>query len=248
MIALARSLVRALVRRDEASRFALLVALGRTILPRYRFKWPQMGWWDDREFNAFLERFGELPGFNADRKWALAQLLRLVADVPGDTAECGAWRGASSWLICDAARRGGTPRVHHVFDSFEGLSRPGEADGSFWAGGDLAVSEEACRKNLAEFPDCRFHKGWIPDRFAEVADRTFAFVHVDVDLYEPTKAAVAFFHPRLSPGGVLLCDDYGFTTCPGATAAVDEALADAPEKMLALPDGGGFFVRGTRTA
>jgi threonine dehydratase len=36
--------------------------------------------------------------------------------------------------------------------------------------------------------------------------------------------------------------------CPGATAACDEGLADKPEKMISLPDGGGFFIKGIATA
>jgi hypothetical protein len=37
-------------------------------------------------------------------------------------------------------------------------------------------------------------------------------------------------------------------TCPGATKAIEEFLRDKPEKMLFLPDGGGFFVKGVATA
>ena len=50
----------------------------------------------------------------------------------------------------------------------------------------------------------------IPTRFDEVADRSFCFVHVDVDLFEPTRESIAFFYPRMVPGGVMLFDDYGF--------------------------------------
>ena len=247
MFAVLKAWARAALRRDDASRWELLVAVGGRVLPRYRFKWPQMEWWDDEEFNAYLRRFGELPGFNTDRKWALAQLLRLTADVPGDTAECGVFLGASSWLICRSNRNSGPAKTHHGFDSFEGLSAPGPSDGGYWEAGNLTAGEQACRKNLAEFPSVRLYKGWIPERFPEVADRSFSFVHLDVDLYEPTRASIEFFYPRLSRGGLLVCDDYGFTTCPGATRAIDEFLADKPEKMLALPDGGGVVVKGTRT-
>ena len=61
---------------------------------------------------------------------------------------------------------------------------------------------------------------------------------------QPTIDSVSFFYPRLSPGGILVCDDYGFTTCPGATRAIDEFFAGKPEKMLALGGGGGFVVKG----
>ena len=246
MLRLLKSALRAAAKRDDASRFELLTSFGRKVLPRYRFKWPQMAWWDDEEFNRYLDRVGELHGHNTDRKWALFQLLRLVRHVQGDTAECGVYLGASSYLICRANLASPLGKDHHGFDSFEGLSRPGDRDGGFWGGGDLSVPLEACARNLAEFRDCRLYKGWIPERFHEITDKTFSFVHLDVDLYEPTKASVEFFYPRLNPGGILVCDDYGFTTCPGATRAVDEYLLDKPEKMLSLPDGGGMLIKGVR--
>ena len=135
-----------------------------------------------------------------------------------------------------------------MFDSFEGLSQPDTADGSYWQAGDMAMAEGAVRHNLR---DCRNYvtmKGWIPSRFTEVAAHRFSFVHIDVDLYEPTRDSLAFFLPRMTAGGIIVVDDYGFATCPGATQAVDNMLRHAPEKMLAMPDGGGFLIKGQATA
>jgi hypothetical protein len=87
-------------------------------------------------------------------------------------------------------------------------------------------------------------RGWIPSRFAEVAEKKFSFVHIDVDLEKPTRDSLEFFYPRLSDGGILLCDDYGFDTCPGVTAAIDEFLALKPEKPIQLDAGGCFFIKG----
>jgi hypothetical protein len=52
----------------------------------------------------------------------------------------------------------------------------------------------------------------------------------------------------MSPGGIILCDDYGFTSCPGATKSIDEFLNDKPEKMISLADGGGFMIKGVQTS
>ena len=217
------------------------------LIPDYRLTWHQMDWWHDAEFNDYLDRFGERKGFNTHRRWMLSQLVRLIKDVPGHTAECGVFQGSSSWLICSAIRSSG--RTHHLFDSFEGLSAPEPEDGGYWRAGALAAQAEVVAKNLAPFaPLLSFHGGWIPDRFAEVRDERFAFVHVDVDLRQPTIDSVEFFYPRLSPGGILLCDDYGCTTCPGATKAIDGFLADKPEKMISLDAGGGFLIKGVPAA
>ncbi len=232
---------------DPNARVAILRAFANRVFPDYRLTWPQMGWWHDAEFNAYLDRFDERGGFNTHRRWTLWQLLRLVTAVEGDTAECGVYKGASSWLICTATN--GQGRVHHLFDSFEGLSAPEAADGMHWKAGALSAGEDIVRDNLRPFADrLVFHKGWIPTRFGEVEDRRFAFVHVDVDLRQPTLDSLEFFYSRLAPGAVLLCDDYACTTCPGATEAIDRFLGDKPEKMVSLDAGGGFFIKGIPTA
>ncbi len=226
-----------------AARFRILQWAGRVLVPSYRFKWPQLDWWRDPEFTRYLERFGEDRLLNADRKWIVYQLLRLTADIPGDTAECGVYKGATSYLVCCANKfsRAGT-KTHHLFDSFAGLSEPTATDGSHWSKGDLHCGIDEVRRALAQFNDTKFYSGWIPDRFPDVADAKFSFVHIDVDLLDPTRESLQFFYPRMQPGGIIVCDDYGITTCPGATQAIDQFLADKPEKMLALPDGGGFLI------
>ena len=176
------------------------------------------------------------------------QLLRLTDQVPGDTAECGVYLGASSYLICSFTARSALPKDHHLFDSFEGLSAPTPHDGSNWQANDLQIDFGETAWRLSKFQNVHFYKGWIPDRFNEVADRRFSFLHIDVDLYEPTRDSIAFFYPRMNPGGVIICDDYGIDTCPGATKAIDDYLRDQPEKMVALSDGGGFLIKAIPTS
>lgn len=239
------TLIRLAYQRDSRLRFLILRMVAGWILPTYRFHWPQLLWWDDATFTTFLKKFDQLHDSNSHRHWMLAQLMRLVSDVPGDTAECGVFKGASSYLICKANQRAQDRKVHHAFDSFAGLSEPSTMDSSFWSEGDLACALDVVRANLSEFGDgvVSYYPGWIPDRFADVGDQRFSFVHVDVDLYEPTRDSLAFFYPRMQAGGIILCDDYGFTTCPGATAAFDEYLQDKPEPMITLPCGGGFLIK-----
>jgi O-methyltransferase len=236
------------IKRDKDLAFNLVVKLAGHILPEYRFTWPHMVWWNDSEFNKYLLRFDEGAGFNTHRRWVLQQLVRLTANVPGDTAECGVYKGCSSYAILKSNTQSVIQRWHHVFDSFEGLSSPSGKDGDYWTSGDLSVGEGLVKQNLAEFDRMSLYKGWIPSRFHEVDERKFSFVHVDVDLYQPTLDSITFFYDRLSNGGIFVCDDYGFDTCTGATAAVDDFLQSKPEKMLALPDGGGFFIKNCITA
>jgi O-methyltransferase len=234
--------------RNPAKRLEALAKYGQILVPGYRFYWPHPTSWSNERFNRYLEDFSESEGFNTQRRWSMSQLLRLISEVPGDTAECGVYRGAASYAILLANSKSRHARHHHIFDSFEGISRPVGEDGVYWTKGDLTSPEEIATEALREFTGKTFYKGWIPTRFPEVSALAFSFVHVDVDLYAPTKESLGFFYSRLSNGGIFVCDDYGMQFCPGATKACDEFLADKAEKMLSFPAGGGFFIKGVATS
>lgn len=227
---------------DPFARYRLAERLARRISPECTLSEYGRRWVRDEAFARELEPFEGRGNRRAlDRKWMLRELVKLAKKVEGDTAECGTWRGGSSWILC--REMAGNGRLHHAFDSFEGLPEPGPRDGTHFKKGDLSEGEESFRARLAEFSHLRVYKGWIPSRFQEVADRRFSLVHVDVDLYQPTKESIEFFFPRLVPGGVLLLDDYGFAICPGAREAADEYFRDKSESILEIPTGQGLVIK-----
>jgi O-methyltransferase len=243
----APSLLEALARglddaAGEEERYRIAETLTTAVYPKYKFSEFARLFLDDEEFIAYYRRFMD-PGnwHSLDRKYTLDQLLKLTLEIEGDAAECGVYRGASSYLICRAIRPYG--KCNHLFDSFQGLSAPTEMDGAYWRAGALRATEVEVRDNLREFGNFAIHAGWIPSRFEEVTARRFSFVHIDVDLYEPTLDSVTFFYERLTPGAIMLFDDYGFRTCPGAKLAVDEFLRERPELTVMLPTGQAFIVK-----
>lgn len=233
--------------RRRAARWAILNALARR--SDMRMYMPDLDWWKNSEH---LEAWSRFPACNRDvkdRRFVLYSMAASVSDLDGDTAECGVFEGATSHLICETFASD-TSALHHVFDSFKGLSDPEEVDApksleaEAWFEGDLAVSQEIVEKNLEQFDFVRYYAGWIPERFDEIADRQFRFVHVDVDLYQPTIDSLAFFYERLVAGGILLCDDYASTRCPGARRAFDELATEwGLRSVIELPTGQGFVVR-----
>lgn len=190
---------------------------------------------EDQDFIALYRETMDRGNWHSlDRKYLVREMLGQIAHIPGDFVECGVYKGATAKIMAMAA--GGTRRVH-LFDSWEGLSAPGPHDGTFWEATRFDLDMNVARSTLAGHDNCRFYQGWIPQRFADVADIAVAFLHIDVDLYDPTYASVAFFYPRLQPGALMICDDYGVTTCPGARKAIDDFLADKPERAALLPTG-----------
>ena len=200
-------------------------------------------YFSEADFLSDYERFEQRNYRSFDRKFALKELAKIALKRPGDLAECGVFRGASAFLMAKAARAMGADKKIHLFDSFCGLSEPAGVDGDYWRQGALSCSQREVGENLAPFGDrFVFHPGWIPSRFADVADRRFCLVHIDVDLFQPTWDSLEFFYPRMTAGGVIVCDDYGFQTCPGARKAVDEFFADKAERPIHLPTGQGMVL------
>lgn len=192
-------------------------------------------WPNDEDFLRGKAR--NIKGIPDARCFFLQSVIRDLASVPGDVAECGVRFGKSTAFLLEADR---AKRTYHLFDSFEGVSEPVAedipSDGKCrWVKHELIAPEEMAVRNLKDFTNVRFYKGWIPDRFPEVSDCVFALLHLDVDLYQPSVDALEYFWPRLSVGGVVICDDYGSFGCPGAKKAMDAFFADKKVRFIELP-------------
>src|SRR5208282_6239907 len=67
------------------------------------------------------------------------------------------------------------------------------------------------------------------------APESIALLRLDTDWYESTRHELEHLFPRLSPGGILIIDDYG--DWQGARKAVDEFIAShAPTIFLSRID------------
>jgi hypothetical protein len=210
-------------------------------------------WQVDERFLELVHEWGDVPGGTPDCCNLLYSCGRYVAKrrLGGATAECGVRFGKGSFFFLAGARDADPTWMapHLLFDSFAGLPEPTEADEGTtrrdaWKAGQLAVPEEVVRRQLKRFDQqCVFRPGWIPQSFEGLGDQRFGFVHVDLDLHDSTRDAFQYFYPRMLRGGLMLCDDYGFSSCPGVTRAVDDFFADKPEPLLPLPSGPVLIVR-----
>jgi len=187
-----------------------------------------------------------------ERVIGLCDAVRYVVanGVEGAIVECGVWRGGSSMAAAlMLSGLGAANRDLYLFDTFEGMSEPGELDrrASDAAGAAelLAASTKGdkvwayspideVRKNLAStgYPLERisFVQGKVEDTIPGHAPDRIALLRLDTDWYESTKHELEHLFPRLVPGGVLIIDDYG--AWEGARRAVDEYVAAGRVKIL----------------
>jgi hypothetical protein len=162
----------------------------------------------------------------------LYQMVVKTQKLPGDIAELGVYRGGSAKLI---SMLKGDKKLH-LFDTFAGMPAV-RADLDRHQAGDFAdTSLEAVQQYLSAFKGLIFYKGLFPDSARELAKTptNFSLVHLDVDIYESTKAGLTFFYPRMVRGAVLISHDYRSQHCPGVKQAFDEFFADKPELVVQL--------------
>jgi len=167
--------------------------------------------------------------------------------------ECGCWHGHSTLIIADLMQSLKSRGRLHVFDSFKGLSEFRDEDASTFMDTEKKRAAERVhyasdihrlRRLTESFGTVDLHKGWIPRVFEGVDVGEIAFASIDVDLFEPTLASLAFIYPRLAPGGAIFFDDYGYATFPGAKTAVDDYLRTvSPTLFIENPMGSAYLVK-----
>ena len=184
-----------------------------------------------------------------ERCYTLASLARHSLHLDGDFAECGVYKGGTALLLCRVLQSGrlttGKGKTLYLFDSFEGLPRENKSHDNVYGKGDFAIdSVKSVKELLRDFRDFTdIRQGWIPDTFQGLRDRSYAFAHIDVDLYQSTLDCCRYLYPRLVPSGVLLFDDYGFPAGRGEKDAVDEFFADKPETPITLLSGQSVVIK-----
>jgi hypothetical protein len=165
----------------------------------------------------------------------------LSEGILGDLAEVGVYRGNSARLLAVLAKR--AERRLYLFDTFSGFD-PRNLQGP---DSDKKVAFEDTSldrvKRLVKLDNVIYVPGLFPDSIATVAlPERFVVVHLDCDLYEPTKAGLEYFCSRMAHGGLIIVHDYGSSHWPGVKAAVDEVLSQRPERPILLPDKSGTVV------
>lgn len=168
---------------------------------------------------------------NLARVLAISELFLQTQEVPGDVAEFGVWKGATSSLLAKllAIRAPLSSKKIHLFDSFKGLTEFAAEDSVARARvGDYSGSEETLRDaaRVNEVDEYFvFHKGLIEDslpRYVMESPHTlFSFIYCDTDLFSSTSLILQTLWSRVSPGGIMVFDQWNMDEFPGEGTAVN---------------------------
>ena len=176
-------------------------------------------------------------------------------DVPGALVECGVWRGGSVLAMIRVLQRLGVQdRDVYLYDTFEGMTEPGEADTSpfeppasetwrstaegttpwAWAFDPSIYGLGSVRELVlgSGYPSERVHfvQGPVEDTVPAQAPESIAVLRLDTDWYASTMHELVHLYPRISTGGVLIVDDVGHWD--GAKRAVEEYFSSSAQPVL----------------
>ncbi|MBN8889471.1 MAG: hypothetical protein BGP12_10650 [Rhodospirillales bacterium 70-18] len=178
--------------------------------------------------------------------WAAQQAARLE----GDFVECGVDTGMLSLAICDQLDFATQDRDFWLFDTFKGIpeAQMSEAERGGVAAWHNRESYEECyetaQANFAPWPRCRLVRGMVPETLAAFPEgRRVAYLSIDMNIVLPEIAAIEFFWDRLVPGGIVLLDDYGWSTHTAQKQAFDAFAAAHGVSILNVPTGQGILVK-----
>jgi hypothetical protein len=138
-----------------------------------------------------------------------AVFLALTHAAPsGAIVELGVYRGGNVLLTSLVGLIEGRRRPFYAIDSFEGFPELSRHDPTAARGMFRDVTYEEVTGMLASFPDVVVCRGFIPDVFRGLPDHAYSVVYYDCDLYQPALDTLAYFFPRVSPGGFMMFHDY----------------------------------------
>jgi len=174
--------------------------------------------------------------------------------VPGDFVECGVNAGFISSAIMHQLGWERMDKVFYLIDTFRGpvLSQYSDeevrrglrrvAEGAV-AKGSYVTDLERVRANYAEWPNVQIVQGAVPDVLERLTLDEVAFLHLDMNCASPESAAFEYFWEKLSPGGLVLVDDYAMHSYDALANAIDDAAGARGAEVLSLPTGQGLIWR-----
>ena len=177
---------------------------------------------------------------NIDRILFFEEMIDSIKDVDGDIVECGVSIGHGALVFLLLGEHVGHMRTYYGFDSFEGFPPAKAEDGATPISGPgyYANPPETVLRVLR---DGHIPEDWITQHVRLVRgffDKTLpdyqgkiALLHLDCDLYESYKLSLETLYSKISPGGLIIFDEYNDPRWEGAKKAVDEFFSDKPETV-----------------
>ncbi len=180
-------------------------------------------------------------------------------NIQGDYVECGTYRGGLAALMLDNIIFNNLNKKLWVYDTFQGMSEPGELDVSTknekasqtfqasknestgcsdWCKATIDIVQSTLNLVSNEYEKhTNLIIGKVEDtlKFENNIPKSISFMRLDTDWYESTKIELEKFYDRLSVNGIIIIDDYRLWQ--GQKLAVDEFFDKLDKDSYEFTDG-----------
>ena len=213
----------------------------------------------DKKFLSIYRKVKDYTLVPIERCYSLYQTVNYIIknNIEGGLVECGVWKGGSSMLMAYTLLEAGVSnRKIYLYDTFEGMTKPGEMDGQEekdqWERGKVTdtlnnmcyspIEEAKANMSKTGYPmkNIILVKGKVEETLPGTMPSKISLLRLDTDWYESTKHELIHLYPLLEKHGVLIVDDYG--AWQGTRKATDEYFTSIPNTFLGRIDYTGRIV------
>jgi len=192
------------------------------------------------------------------RHWTISYSIRHAVEFTGSNnnkfiaVECGVQDGISAFFSLNELKgQCGLGRIEsfcmHLYDSWQPMRAEYLLQSEKESVGSYKINSiERTKRNLLAFNEnIVYHQGYIPESLhtGPPAPQSINYLHIDLNSAEPTLKALELFFPKLLSGGVIVFDDYGWSSYKDTRHVVINFFSDKPGMLMPLPTGQALYYR-----
>ncbi|MDA1075825.1 MAG: class I SAM-dependent methyltransferase [Proteobacteria bacterium] len=165
-------------------------------------------------------------------------------NVEGDFVECSVLRGFSMAIVADFLRFERLDRQMYLYDTYTGTPPEYNSENRNLAAyvkmGDLY---DYVLERFNRYSNIHPIKGTVPDSFTGTLPDKISFCHIDMNSAKSEIAALEHIFDRVTPGGIIVFDDYGWVDYKAQKDAEDAFMAERGHTILESPTGQGILIK-----
>jgi len=168
----------------------------------------------------------------------------------GIFVDCGVYTGSFALAVCRYLDFEKLDRSYFLFDTFTGIPTDSIEGDELLAAERMNQSHyaadvyEVAKRNFAAYPNVHLVPGRLPDTLGAIEGHRIAYMSVDLNSATYEMQVIERLWPQMSPGGVIVLDDYGFKKRSQQYEAWNRFAASVGHPIFLLPTGQGMMVRG----
>ena len=203
---------------------------------------------------TFRQAFGDSIENEQEKSlaWRLHTLIwaaQHCLNINGDFVECGVYKGFSFSVITAFLQFETIPKHLYLYDTYGGIPEAfnSEKRSNRIYEKETAEDPDAIYKHVVkrfqQYPNVTLVRGIVPDTFTDTCPEEISFLHIDMNSAKSEMAVLTSLFDRVTPGGIIIFDDYGWTGYVQQKIAEDEFMAQHNHSILELPTGQGMVIK-----